>query len=214
MSANEVKNEKKLRKTAIAFFVGASIASSLSVLKVGKENIVGFTAVVLGAGLMIALKDEDDLNKKSRDYKYFFNRAQDEFEVANYKEAILDYNKALKLSPTEICLVYSMRGNAKRNLGDLDGAIADQNKALGFDPLYIDGYFNRSSAKLKKGDFTGAIDDYTKVIQINPNDSDAFFNRAYVKNKVGDMKGACEDWKKAADLGDEEAEKLIKENCE
>ena len=206
--------KKKLRKTAIAFFVGASIASSLSLLKVSKENIVGFTAVVVGAGLMIALKDKDDLNKKSRDYEYFFNRAQDKFEVANYEEAILDYNKALKLSPTEICLVYSMRGNAKRNLGDLDGAISDQNKALGFDPLYIDGYFNRSSAKLKKGDFTGAIDDYTKVIQINPNDSDAFFNRAYVKNKVGDMKGACEDWKKAADLGDEEAEKLIKENCE
>ena len=206
--------KKKLRKTAITFFVGASIASSLSLLKVSKENIVGFTAVVVGAGLMIALKDEDDLNKKSRDYEYFFNRAQDEFEVANYEEAILDYNKALKLSPTEICLVYSMRGNAKRNLGDLDGAISDQNKALGFDPLYIDGYFNRSSAKLKKGDFTGAIDDYTKVIQINPNDSDAFFNRAYVKNNVGDMKGACEDWEKTADLGDEEAEKLIKENCE
>ena len=214
ISAGGVKMKKKLRKTAIAFFVGASIASSLSLLKVSKENIVGFTAVVVGAGLMIALKDEDDLNKKSRDYEYFFNRAQDEFEVANYEEAILDYNKALKLSPTEICLVYSMRGNAKRNLGDIDGAISDQNKALGFDPLYIDGYFNRSSAKLKKGDFTGAIDDYTKVIQINPNDSDAFFNRAYVKNKVGDMKGACEDWKKAADLGDEEAEKLIKENCE
>ena len=206
--------KKKLRKTAITCFVGASIASALSLLKVSKENIVGFTAVVVGAGLMIALKDKDDLNKKSRDYEYFFNRAQDKFEVANYEEAILDYNKALKLSPTEICLVYSMRGNAKRNLGDLDGAISDQNKALGFDPLYIDGYFNRSSAKLKKGDFIGAIDDYTKVIQINPNDSDAFFNRAYVKNKVGDMKGACEDWKKAADLGDEEAEKLIKENCE
>ena len=67
---------------------------------------------------------------------------------------------------------------------------------------------------MKKGDFTGAIDDYTKLIQINCNDSDAFFNRAYVKNKVGDIKGACEDWKKAADLGDEEAEQLIKENCE
>ncbi len=210
----EQEMKKKLRNTAIAFFVGAATAASLSLLKVSKEHVVGSTAVVVGSGLMIALKDEDDLNKKARDYEYFFNRAQDEFEVANYEKAIYDYNKALKLSPTEICLVYSMRGNAKRNLGDLDGAISDQNKALSFDPLYIDGYFNRSSAKLKKGDFTGAIDDYTKVIQINPNDSDAFFNRAYVKNKVGDIQGACEDWKKAAGLGDKEAEKLIKENCE
>ena len=84
----------------------------------------------------------------------------------------------------------------------------------GLNPIYIDGYFNRSSAKVKNGDFAGAIDDYTKVIQINPNDLDAFFNPAYVKNKVVDFKGACEDWKKAADLGNEEAEKLMIENCE
>ena len=204
----------KLRNTAIAIGVGVATSTGLSLLKVNKDLVVGSTAVFIGASLMITFREKEYLNEKVRNYEYFFNRAQDKFEVANYKEAILDYNKALELSPTEICLVYSMRGNAKRNLGDLDGAISDQNKALGFDPLYIDGYFNRSSAKLKKGDFIGAIDDYTKVIQINPNDSDAFFNRAYVKNKVGDMKGACEDWKKAADLGDEEAGKLIKENCE
>ena len=79
------------------------------------------------------------------------------------KGAILDYNKASELSPTEICLVYSMRGNAKRNLGDFDGAISDQNKALTFDPFFADGYFNRSSAKFKRGDFAGAIGLYTNI---------------------------------------------------
>ena len=44
---------------------------------------------------MIALRDEDDPKKKGKDYEYFFNRAQDKFEVANYEGAILDYNKAL-----------------------------------------------------------------------------------------------------------------------
>ena len=204
----------KLRNTAISFGTSAATAICLSLLKVNKDLVLGSTAVVAGTGLMIVLRKKSNLNTKARNYEYFFNRAQDKFELASYEEAILDYDKALDLSPTEICLVYTMRGNAKRNLGDFDGAISDQNKALDFDPFYADGYFNRSSAKLKKGDFIGAIDDYTKVIQINPNDSDAFFNRAYVKNKVGDMKGACEDWKKAADLGDEEAEQLIKENCE
>ena len=43
-----------------------------------------------------------------------------------------------------------MRGSAKRNLGDFEGAISDQNKALDFDPLYADGYFNRGIAKLKR----------------------------------------------------------------
>ena len=202
-----------LRKTAIALEIGTATAASLSFLKVNKNLIIGSTAVV-GIGLMIASKDEDDLSKNERNYEYFFNKAQDKYELANYQEAILNYNKALELSPIEICLVYSMRGNAKRNLGDFEGAISDQNKALDFDPLYTDGYFHRSSAKFKMGDLAGSIEDYTEVIKINPNDSDAFFNRASVKKNVGDMKGACEDWRKAADLGDEEANKLIQENCQ
>ena len=58
---------------------------------------------------------------------------------------------------------------------------------------------------------SGAIDDYSTVIKINPNDSDAFFNRAKVKKEVGDIKGACEDLRKAANLGDEEANKLLQD---
>ena len=203
----------KLRNTAIAMGVGAATAAVLLVLKVNQGLVVGSTAVVVGAGMMISLRDKKALRIQARNYEYFFNRAQDKFELANYEEAILDYNKALELSPAEICLVYSMRGNAKRNLGDFDGAISDQNKALDFDPLYADGYFNRGIAKFKKRDFDGAIEDYSKVLKINSKDSDAFFNRANIKKEIGDMQGACEDWRKAADLGDEDAIKFLRENC-
>ena len=213
ISVSGARSKMNFRTTTIAIGIGAATTTGLSLLKVNKEFVIGSTAVVIVAGLMIALRDEDDLNKKVRNYEYFFNRAQDKFEVANYKEAILDYNKALELSPTEICLVYSMRGNAKRNLGDLDGAISDQNKALDFDPLYADGYFNRGIAKYKMGDLDGAVKDYTQVIKINPNDSDAFFNRGNVKKEMGEIKSACKDWEKAANLGDKEAEKLLEEYC-
>ena len=203
-----------LRNTAITLGIGAATATGLSLLKVNKDLVVGSTAVVIGAGLMVALSDKNDLNTKARDYEYFFNRAQDKFELADYEEAILDYNKALELSPSEICLVYSMRGNAKRNLNDFDGAISDQNKALDFDPLYADGYFNRGIAKFKKGDFDGAISDYSQVLKINPKDSEAFFNRAHVKKEIKDMKDACKDWRKAAELGDDDATKFLREHCE
>ena len=204
----------KLRNTAIALGIGAATAAVLSLLKINKDLVIGSTAVVVGAGLMISLKNKNDINLKTRNYEYFFNRAQDKFELADYAEAIHDYNKALELSPTEICLVYSMRGNAKRNSGDFDGAISDQNKALDFDPLYADGYFNRGIAKFKKGDFDGAIQDYSQVLKINPKDSDAFFNRANVKKEIGDMKSACEDWRQAAENGDNDAKKLLREHCE
>ncbi len=202
----------KLRNTAIAIGVGTATVVSLSFFKLNQKLVIGSSAVVMGVGWVITLRN-DNKTKNEKDYEYFFNRAQDQCELSNYQEAILDYNKALKLSPTEICLVYSMRGNAKCNLGDLQGAISDQNKALDCDPLYADGYFHRSSAKFKMGDLDGAIDDYTQVIKINPNDSDAFFNRANIKKQVGNMKGACEDWLKAADLGDEEAETFLQEYC-
>ena len=203
----------KLRNTAIALGISAATAASLSLLKVNKDLVVGSTAIVVGAGLMISLKDENDVNLKARNYEYFFNSAQDKFELADYEDAILDYNKALDLSPTQICLIYSMRGNAKRNLGDFEGAISDQNKALDFDPLYADGYFNRGIAKFKKGDFDGAIQDYSQVLKIIPKDSDTFYNRANVKKEIGEIKSACEDWKQAAKLGDEESKSLLNKNC-
>ena len=202
----------KLLNTVIAIGIGTATAATLSFFKLSQKIVMGSSALVMGAGLIITFRDNHK-SKNEKDYEYFFNRAQDQCELNNFQEAILDYNKALKLSPKEICLVYSMRGNAKRNLGDLQGAISDQNKALDCDPLYADGYFYRSSAKFKMGDLDGAIDDYTQVIKINQNDSDAFFNRANIKKKVGNMKGACEDWQKAADLGDEEAETFLQEYC-
>ena len=89
----------KLRNTAIALGIGAATAAGLSLLKVNKDFVVGTTAVVVGAGLMISLKDKNDINLKAINYEYFFNRAQDKFELADYKEAILDYNKALDFDP-------------------------------------------------------------------------------------------------------------------
>ena len=84
----------KLGNTAIALGVGALTATGLSLLKVNKDLVIGSTAVVIGAGLMIALKEKNTINTKAIDYEYFFNRAQDKIELADYEEAILDYNKA------------------------------------------------------------------------------------------------------------------------
>ena len=69
---------------------------------------------------------------------------------------MLDYNKTLDLSPKEICLVYSMRGNAKRNLGDFDGAIQDYSQILKINPKDSDTFFNRANVKKEIGDIKDA----------------------------------------------------------
>ena len=84
----------KLRKTAIALGIGAVGAAVLFLLKVNKDLVVGSTSIVIGIGLMIALKEKNKLNAKAKNYEYFFNRSQDKFELADYENATHDYNKA------------------------------------------------------------------------------------------------------------------------
>ena len=57
----------KIFNTAIALGVGAAAAAGLSLLKVNKDFVVGSIAVVVGVGLIIALRDEDNPNKKGKD---------------------------------------------------------------------------------------------------------------------------------------------------
>ena len=98
------RSKMKLRNTFIALGVGTVAATSMSILKVNKNFVIGSTAVAIGSGLIMALRDEDNLNKNGKDYEYYFNRAQDKFEVANYKEAINDYNKVLELPQLKFAL--------------------------------------------------------------------------------------------------------------
>jgi hypothetical protein len=54
--------------TAIALGINAATAAGLSLLNVNKDFVIGSTAVVMTAGLMIALNDKKFLNIKVRDY--------------------------------------------------------------------------------------------------------------------------------------------------
>ncbi len=156
----------KLRNTAIDLGIGAANATGLSLLKVNKDLVVGSTAVVGRAGLMFSLREKNDLKTKARNYEYFFNRAQNKFELADHEGAVLDYNKALELSPTEICLVYSMRGNAKRNLNDFGGAIEDYTQVISINPKDSDAFFNRANIKKEIGDMRGACEDWKKGAEL------------------------------------------------
>ena len=58
----------KALNTAIALGINAATAAGLSLLNVNKDFVIGSTAVVMAAGLMIALNDKNFLNIKVRDY--------------------------------------------------------------------------------------------------------------------------------------------------
>lgn len=95
---------------------------------------------------------------------------------------------------------YNNRGLAKQDKGDLEGAIADYNRALELNPRYAPAYNNRASAKHDTGDLDGAIADLNRALELDPRDAAAYSNRAAAKGKKGDLDGAIADLNLALNL--------------
>ena len=87
---------------------------------------------------------------------------------------------------------YENRASAKRQKGDLDGAIADYDKVIEISSS-ADNYGVRASVKRQKGDLDGAIADYDKVIEIDPSARN-YGIRASTKGQKGDLDGAIADY--------------------
>jgi len=77
----------------------------------------------------------------------------------------------------------------------------------------VDAYNNRAYVKLKKKDYEAAITDFDKAINLKPDYAAAFLNRGFAKKMLGDLSGACKDWTKAFELGLQQANEFIKDNC-
>ena len=95
---------------------------------------------------------------------------------------------------------YFESGKDKFANGDLDGAIADLDKAINLKPNYEEAYNNRGIVKRHKGDLEGAIADYTEAINLKPNYEEAYNNRGFAKRHKGDPEGAIADLDKAINL--------------
>src|SRR6266511_3282184 len=95
------------------------------------------------------------------------------------------------------------RGIEKAKNGDLDGAIADFDRAIKLNPKDDAPYYNRAQARRLKKDAAGAIADYTRAIELKPDYARAYYNRAMAKQAKGDKAGAEADFKTAEKLDPE-----------
>ena len=129
-------------------------------------------------------------NKKSRE--------------GNYRGAISDLNKSIKINPMN-GTTYLLRGSHKEKLKDYAGAIEDKKKYISLRPIYPWKYADLADLHNKIGDYQGAIDSYTKGIDLakktRHNSYELYNSRGNTKYKIRDYRGACNDWIKASELG-------------
>jgi tetratricopeptide (TPR) repeat protein len=92
------------------------------------------------------------------------------------------------------------RGIEKGKQGDLDGAIADFNRAIELNPKDDAPYYNRAQAKRLKKDTAGAIADYTRAIELGSTNPAAYNNRGNARAENKDLDGAIADYTRAIEL--------------
>ena len=143
----------------------------------------------------IALNDKDSV--------LYILRGDLLYELKRYSEAIDAYSQAITLKHHPF--VYNNRGNARSDLGDKQGAIADFNKAIELKPDYAEAYNNRGNARSESGNKQGAIADYTIAIELKPDYAEAYSNRGVNRSKLGDKQGAIADYSKAIELKPDDA---------
>ncbi len=135
----------------------------------------------------------------------YSNRASAKFLKKDFKGAVIDFDKAIELSPNNPEL-YLNRGYLKHVMRDFDGAMNDYNKAISLNKGFAFAYNNRGVLKVAMNDTKGALEDYAKALEINKKYSDVYYNRANLKYMLDDNKGALEDYNIAIELNPKDAE--------
>ncbi len=107
--------------------------------------------------------------------------------------------KDLLAQPTQ-AIEYVMRGTARAQLLDPQGAIADYDRAIGLNPRLIVAYNNRGNLRQHLGDVDGAILDFSWVLKIDPRSEIAYNNRAIIYTQIGQFSAAIADYTRAIEL--------------
>ncbi|WP_316812449.1 tetratricopeptide repeat protein [Pedobacter heparinus] len=93
-----------------------------------------------------------ELPKESVTFYELLSKAEELIKKNEYKSLIKKMDEAVLLN-AEYADVYFYRGNAKFNLFDFDSAIADFDKAIELEPLYMEALSSRAFARLRKYEF-------------------------------------------------------------
>ncbi len=120
--------------------------------------------------------------------KYIRN-GNDNFEETNFKEAEVDYMKALEKNPESLKSQYNLGGALYKQENYEDASKLYNNLAsLGTEKVSpADSYYNLGNTLLKAEKYPESIEAYKNALRLNPDDMDAKYNLEYAKKKLQDQ---------------------------
>jgi Flp pilus assembly protein TadD len=126
-------------------------------------------------------------------------------------QAINYLNKAIQENP-KFAEAYNNRGNAYRDLNQLQKAFADYNQAIRLKKNYVQAYNNRGNIYYDLKKYKLAVNDYNKSISLKPDYRMAYLNRGLAYHQLKNRTLACKDLQKACQLGDCDGLNWAKQN--
>lgn len=158
-----------------------------------------------GVSTGLTAASDDQLQQMIQDYSKaispgtatassYQGRALAYYNLQRYDEAIIDFTRALKLTPDDP-LLYNLRGFAYTEQKSYQKAIADFTKAIQLDPKNAVYYANRGYAYVQQNDQNHALRDFNQAIALNPNFATFYNDRALLVSEddaVADYNHALE----------------------
>lgn len=200
------------------------------------------------------LDDDEDIQRHFRSVEYynsyiathtpravdFFARGMDLATLRDYEAAMVDFSRAIKLSP-DFTLAYLMRAvcrlRALESASDPDApapitapgrpavssmqiglprdmelrdVLADLDSVVSLSPSMAIAQYNRGIVLSMLDDRRGALNAFSRAIELKPDFGEAFYNRGYMYLLDGDKQRGIADLSHAGELGIVEAYSLLK----
>ncbi|AOW11003.1 tetratricopeptide repeat protein [Flavobacterium gilvum] len=124
------------------------------------------------------------INSQPENAKWYYTRAQLLENKNNFKEAINDYSKLIKLYDNNIALkaeILEDRASCYSSAGMYEQSIKDYSQAISIDSTDAFNFSLRGDVKRLMGDFSGAKEDFTKAIKILPNEAWFYYQRGWIE---------------------------------
>lgn len=146
---------------------------------------------------------------------YLFARAEALLDANRYRPAVNDLNEYEKLMSTTVNdRFYYIRYQAEVGGRLFQQALNDIDKAIDMNPNYDFYYAEKASLLVRVGMYDEALETAQKCVELAPDHSDGFLFLGLAQCLKGDKQEGVKNLKKARELGDPQADNLIKKYSE
>lgn len=146
-------------------------------------------------------QNENSISDKEKAIEHY-SKGQDFYAKKKFKEAIGEYEKAVKADKT-FAFALDNLALSHRQLGDYKNAIKYYNKSLKLDPNGRVPLMNKPVAYQLMGEFDKAIEGYEDFIEIYPTDPEGFYGMGRIYYDKGDYENALDNMMKAFNMYNE-----------